>query len=255
MELSDQDLERYARHIMLREIGGAGQKRLLAARVFVVGAGGIGAPALLYLAACGMGAITIADDDHVALSNLQRQVIFGTGDLGRTKTESAKARLAEINPGCRVTTLTQRLTKENAAELLAGHDLVLDGCDNFETRFAVADAAAALRIPLVSAAVGEFDAQIALFAPWLGDGACYRCFVPEPPEGAPRCTEQGVVGALTGIAGAWAALEAVKWIAGFGEALLGRILLIDGLGAETRTLTLRRDPACAAPCHKAQARP
>lgn len=244
--LSDDQLERYARHILLREIGGAGQRRLLDASVLVVGAGGLGAPALLYLAAAGIGRLGIVDDDVVSLSNLQRQVIFATGEVGQPKGESAARRLAGLNPDVAVTVHDVRLTAANAADLIAPYDLVLDGCDNFETRFAVNDAVVSLGKTLVSAAIGEFDGQLAVFVPDRRTSPCYRCLVPEAPEDAARCTEQGVVGALPGVMGAWAALETIKTIAGFGTPLTGHLLLMDGLSAATRRVRLRRDPACPA---------
>lgn len=249
--LNDDQLERYARHILLREIGGAGQRRLLDAKVLVIGAGGLGAPALLYLAAAGIGTLGIVDDDVVSLSNLQRQILFATSEVGAPKVEAAKARLNALNPDCRIETHRLRLTDENAAGLIAPYDLVLDGCDNFATRFAVNAACLALKKTLVSGAIGEFDGQIAVFKPQdTGpDDArlpCYRCFVPDIPEGAATCTEQGVVGALAGVIGTWAALEVVKEIAGFGDSLAGKLVLFEGLSAATRTVRLRRDPGCPA---------
>lgn len=244
--LSDDQIERYQRHILLREIGGAGQKRLLDAKVLVVGAGGLGAPALLYLAAAGVGTIGIVDDDAVSLSNLQRQVIFDTGAVGAPKAETAAARLRAINPDVRVVVHGERLTAANAAALVQPYDLVLDGCDNFQTRFAVNDAVVRQGKVLVSAAIGEFDGQLAVFRPDGVSQPCYRCFVPEEPDNAARCTEQGVVGALPGVMGSWAALEAVKELAGFGVSLTGHLVLFDGLSAATRKVKLRRDPACPA---------
>ncbi|HRE60349.1 MAG TPA: HesA/MoeB/ThiF family protein [Micropepsaceae bacterium] len=242
--LTDAQLERYARHILLREMGGRGQMRLLQSHVLVVGAGGIGSPALLYLAAAGVGHLSIIDHDVVDLSNLQRQVIHTTDRIDAPKVESAARAIAALNPDVKVTRLKSRITRENARALVAGCDLVLDGSDNFATRFAVADACWFEAKPLVSAAIGEFDAQISVFRRGA-DRPCYRCFLPEaPPDGDRRCTELGVVGALAGVAGTWAALEAVKELAGFGESLAGRMLLIDGLSAETRTITLSRDPSC-----------
>lgn len=246
MALTDAQLDRYARHILLREIGGAGQKKLLDARVLVIGAGGLGAPALLYLAAAGVGTLGIVDDDIVSLSNLQRQIAYATDEIGAPKTAMAARRLNALNPDALIEPRALRLTAENAAEIVAPYDLVLDGCDNFETRFAVNDACLALGKPLVSAAIGEFDGQLAVFRPDRATRPCYRCFVPEPPEGAARCTEQGVVGALAGVIGAWAALEAVKEIVGFGDSLAGHLVLFDGLSAETRKVRLKRDPACPA---------
>lgn len=246
-DLTDQQLERYARHIVLREVGGLGQRKLLAARVLVLGAGGLGAPALLYLAAAGVGHIGIADDDRVALSNLQRQVIHRTGDIGRPKTASARDAIAALNPDVQVTAHDCRFAPGNAAALLAGYDLLLDGSDNFATRFAANDACLAARVPLVSAAVGPFDGQLGVFKGYRPDLPCYRCFVPEgPPEGGGTCADDGVVGALTGVMGSLAALEAIKEIAGFGETLAGRLLIFDALAARMRTIGLKKDPACAA---------
>jgi molybdopterin/thiamine biosynthesis adenylyltransferase len=244
--LTDSQLERYQRHILLREIGGAGQRRLLDAKVLVVGAGGLGAPALMYLAAAGIGTIGIVDDDIVSLSNLQRQVIFSTGEIGASKSETAARRLQGLNPDVRLNVHPVRLTAANAAELVGPYDLVLDGCDNFETRFAVNAACLALGKTLVSAAIGEFDGQLAVFKADRAAQPCYRCFVPEIPEGAATCTEQGVVGALAGVLGTWAALETVKELVGFGESLAGKLVLFDGLSAVTRKVKLRRDPKCSA---------
>ncbi|MFT3810241.1 MAG: molybdopterin-synthase adenylyltransferase MoeB [Micropepsaceae bacterium] len=246
LPLTDDQLERYARHILLREIGGTGQRKLLDAKVLVVGAGGLGAPALMYLAAAGVGTIGVVDDDIVSLSNLQRQVIFATDEVGAPKGDSAARRLNAINPDVAVTVHQVRLTEANAADLIGPYDLVLDGCDNFQTRFAVNAACLALGKPLVSAAIGEFDGQLAVFRPDRRTQPCYRCFVPEIPEGVANCTEQGVVGALAGVLGTWAALEAVKELAGFGESLTGNIVLFDGLSAVTRKVRLKRDPECPA---------
>ncbi|RME68396.1 MAG: molybdopterin-synthase adenylyltransferase MoeB, partial [Alphaproteobacteria bacterium] len=228
--LSDEQLERYARHIVLREVGGAGQQKLLAARVLVVGAGGLGAPALLYLAAAGVGHLGIVDDDVVALSNLQRQIIHTSRDVGRRKTLSARDAVAALNPDVRVSLHDCRLTSDNAAGLVMGYDLMLDGSDNFATRFALNDACLAARRPLVSAAVGPFDGQLGLYKGYEAGLPCYRCFVPDmPPGGDATCADEGILGALTGVMGALAALEAIKEIVGFGETLAGRLLLYDAL--------------------------
>jgi molybdopterin/thiamine biosynthesis adenylyltransferase len=239
------DLVRYARHIVLREIGGPGQARLRAARVAVVGAGGLGDPALLYLAAAGVGALTVIDDDAVALSNLQRQILFGMADIGAPKAEAAAAALARLNPGVAVTPRIARLDAGNAAVLLAGATLVLDGSDNFATRYAVNAACVAAGVPLLSAAMSQWEGQVSLFDPARG-GPCYRCLHPEAPaEGlAPSCAEAGVVGPLPGVLGALLALEAVKELAGAGEGLRGRLLLFDGLRAETRRLRIRARADC-----------
>lgn len=247
MNLSDAELERYARHIVLREVGGAGQARIKAARVLVIGAGGIGSPAIQYLAAAGIGHLSIVDDDSVDLSNLQRQTLFDTADIGRAKVSAALARVAALNPHVEVHGHAQRIAPDNAGALIAGHDAVLDGCDNFATRLAVADAALALRIPLVSAAVAGFEGQLAVYRGWEADKPCYRCFVghdPERPEAT--CAEQGVLGALAGVIGSLAALEAIRAVAPFGEDAAGKLLLVDALGMRFRTLGLPKDPGCPA---------
>jgi molybdopterin/thiamine biosynthesis adenylyltransferase len=239
------DLDRYARHILLKEIGGQGQKRLRAARIALVGLGGLGAPAALYLAAAGIGTLRLIDDDSVSLSNLQRQILFRTADLGRLKVEVGAEALAALNPGVTLDLQPTRLGPHNARDLLDGADLILDGCDDFATRFAVNDASRALGIPLVSAAVGRWDGQVAVFN---ADAAapCYRCLVPEIPPDAEPCARQGIVGALTGIVGAFAALEAIKLAAGAGRNLSGRLFILDALGANARTVALAKDPACSA---------
>lgn len=246
MTLGPDELERYARHIVLREIGGPGQARLRRARIAMIGAGGLGAPALLYLAAAGVGFVRLIDDDAVSLSNLQRQVIFRTGDIGRAKAEAAAAAAMALNPGCVVESAPERLSAETAARLLADVDLVLDGSDNFATRRAVNRAAVAAGVPLLSGALGQWDGQLALFDPAKG-GPCYACVFPKDPGPglAPSCAEAGIMGALAGVLGAWMAAEAIKHLARAGEPLLGRLLLYDALSSETRTLSVARDPACA----------
>lgn len=241
--LSADELARYARHIVLPEIGGAGQQRLKRARVLIVGAGGLGAPAALYLAAAGVGTIGIVDDDTVSLSNLQRQVIHATGDVGRPKTESAAKALARINPEVGVAIHALRLTQANAAALVRGYDLVLDGSDNFETRYALADACASERKPLVTAAAGRFDGSLTVLKPFETgpDGTpnpSYRDLFPEapPPGVVPTCAEAGVIGALTGVLGTLQAMEAIKLITGAGEPLVGRLLLYDALAARFDTI-------------------
>ena len=241
MSFSDEERQRYARHILLKEIGGPGQQRLKAATVAVVGAGGLGAPAALYLAAAGVGRLRLIDDDAVSLDNLQRQVIFRSADVGASKVARAQAALAALNDNVAVEIEEQRLTDANAAYLLRGADLVLDGTDDFETRFAVNAAARELGVPLVSGAVGRWDGQVSVFA---RGGPCYRCFVPETPPDAETCARVGVVGALTGVIGSMMALEAIKLIAQAGEPLVGRVMFFDGLTGQARTSTLPRDPAC-----------
>lgn len=243
--LTDAQLDRYARHIVLREIGGGGQRKLLGASVAVVGAGGLGSPCIQYLAAAGVGRLTIIDDDRVALSNLQRQVLHGSADVGRAKTDSAADAVAWLNPDVTVNQLTLRLTTDNAPALLSGHDVVADGSDSFATRLAVADAAHKLHIPLVSAAVGPFEGQLATFRGWEAALPCYRCYVGAAADGeALTCADAGVLGALTGVMGSLQALEVIREIVGFGTSLAGRLLLYDALSARMRTLTLPKDPGC-----------
>jgi adenylyltransferase/sulfurtransferase len=243
--VNDEQLDRYARHIILKEIGGAGQQRLLGAHAVLVGAGGIGAPAIQYLAAAGVGHLTLIDDDHVSLSNLQRQVLFATDDIGQPKVEAAEVAVALLNPDIKVTGHQLRLTPDNAADLLAGADVVIDGSDNFATRLAVADTACASRIPLISAAVGQFDGQLAVFRGWEADKPCYRCLVghdPDRPEMS--CADQGVLGALTGMIGSLAAIEAIRAIVPFGVDPAGSLLLVDALNFRFRTIGLPKDPGC-----------
>lgn len=241
MAFSEGEVERYARHLVLREVGGPGQQKLKAARVLIVGAGGLGAPAALYLAAAGVGSITLSDDDVVGLSNLQRQVLFATADVGQAKTTAGAARLAALNPHVTVQA-APAVTAENVAALVAGHDLVLDGTDNFEARLRVSDACVAAGVPLVSGAIGRWTGQVGVFA----GRPCYRCLVPEVPPDAETCVAVGVVGALAGVIGSMMALEAIKRITGAGEALEGRLLIYDGLNGESRTVRIGADPACPA---------
>lgn len=245
--MRDDELDRYARHIVLREVGGAGQRALLGANVAVVGAGGLGSPCLLYLAAAGVGRLTVIDDDAVALSNLQRQVLYATADVGRAKTAAAGDALARLNPDVQVTPRATRLDAANAAGLLAGHDVVADGSDSFATRLAVADAALDLRIPLVSAAVGPFEGQLATFRGWEADWPCYRCFVGADPGRADgSCADQGILGAVAGVLGSLQALEVIRQVTGFGPDQAGKLLLFDALSLRMRTLALAKDPACPA---------
>lgn len=245
--LSDAQLERYARHIVLRQIGGEGQRMLLAGHATIIGAGGIGSPLIQYLAAAGIGRITIVDDDLVSLSNLQRQVLYGTADEGAGKAERAKAAVERLNPDVKVLAQAVRLTPDNAEQLLAGAQVVVDGSDSFATRLAVADAALALRIPLVSASVAQFEGQLGLFRGWEADKPCYRCLVgsdPDRPEQS--CSEQGVLGAMAGVMGSLAAVETIRVLTGFGEDSAGKLLLVDSLALRFRTVTLRKDPGCPA---------
>ncbi len=253
MTLTDDQLRRYARNMLLDEVGPEGQETLRAARVLVVGAGGLGAPALMYLAAAGVGALGIVDHDRVELSNLQRQICHASGDLGRPKAESAADALADINPEVTVAPYVARLDADSAADLVAAHDLVVDCTDNFPTRFLLNDACLAHRTPLVSGAVTRFDGQVAVFRPGAGpDAPCYRCLVPEAPRQPRTCAETGVLGAVCGIVGAWQATEALKVLMGIGETLAGRLLIVDALEARVRVVRLPRDPACPAcgrSCH------
>lgn len=244
---SQDELERYARHIILPEIGGAGQQALKSARVLVIGAGGLGSPLLLYLAAAGIGTIGIIDDDTVSLSNLQRQVAHRTEDLGRKKTESAAAAIATLNPHVRVVEHDIRLAPGNADALIGGYDIVADGSDNFDTRFLVNDICFRLKKTLVTAAILRFDGQLSTFKAHQGaPHPCYRCVFPEPPPpgSVPACSEAGVLGALGGVMGSLQALEVVKEILELGDSLSGRLMLYDALRGDFRTVRLRRDPAC-----------
>lgn len=243
--MTPDSIKRYARHLVLKEIGGPGQQALLAARVAIVGAGGLGGPVGLYLAAAGVGHITIIDDDKVDVSNLQRQVQFVTTDIGMEKAVVMADTLDDLNPDITAKGIITRLTAENAQNLLKDHDLIIDGVDNFKARFAINDAALALKIPLVSGALGRFQGQVSAHYS-TGTGPCYRCLVPDIPPDAETCSEVGVVGALAGIIGSVMALEVVKLITGAGEPLCGKLWLYDGLKSEARTVTLPRDPHCPA---------
>lgn len=242
MTFSPAEVERYARHLVLRELGGPGQQALKAARVLMVGAGGLGAPAALYLAAAGVGRIGVADPDTVALSNLQRQILYDTADVGAPKTEVTARRLTALNPDIVVEAHALAVIPDNAAALIAGYDLVLDGTDDFATRFAVSDACVATGKTLVSGAIARWTGQIGVFP----GKPCYRCLVPEVPPDADTCATVGVVGALGGVIGSMMALEAVKIIAGAGEPLSGRLLIYDALAGETRTVRIGPDPDCPA---------
>lgn len=246
MTFRDDQLERYARHIVLKEIGGEGQRRLLDAHVAVIGAGGIGSPVIQYLAAAGVGRLTVIDDDIVALSNLQRQTLFGTVDVGSAKTAVAAGAVARLNADVHFIAAQKRLTAENAATLLRDASVVVDGCDNFPTRLAVADATLEMRVPLVSAAVGQFEGQLAVYRGWETGKPCYRCLVggdPDRPDAS--CADQGVLGALTGVLGSLAAMEAIRAITGFGEDSAGKLLIVDALAFRFRTIALPKDPGCS----------
>jgi len=243
MPLSAEQLRRYTRHIVLPEIGEDGQKKLLASSALVIGAGGLGSSALGYMAAAGVGRIGIVEPDRVELSNLQRQLLFETLDIGRPKTEAARDRLEEINPDIKVEIFAQRLDEKNARGLVKNYDIVVDGSDNFTTRFAVADACLMEKKPLVSAAISGFSAQLSTFKPYAG-GPCYRCLVPQIPEREITCEQEGIIGPLGGVMGSLQALEAIKELLAIGESLAGSLLVMDALSMEIRKIALPKDPAC-----------
>ncbi|HEY2753643.1 molybdopterin-synthase adenylyltransferase MoeB [Phenylobacterium sp.] len=240
MAFTDVEIERYARHLVLREVGGPGQQKLKGASVLIVGAGGLGSPAALYLAAAGVGALFVADPDVVELSNLQRQVLYAEGDVGRSKAEAAADRLAALNPHIFVAGYDGAFDSSTADELAKGVDLVLDGTDNFSVRYEINAACVRHRKPLISGAIGRWTGQVGVF----GGQPCYRCLVPEIPPDAETCVAVGVVGALAGVVGSMMALEAIKLITGAGEPLLGRLMIYDALSAETRTVRVGADPDC-----------
>jgi molybdopterin-synthase adenylyltransferase len=248
LDFTDSELHRYSRHILLQEVGAVGQARLRAARVLVVGAGGLGSPLALYLAAAGVGTLGLVDHDRLELSNLQRQVAHSTARLGRNKAESAAETLAALNPEVRIEAHVLRVDADTVQDLVPRYDIVCDGTDNFATRFLLGDACHLLGRPLVSAAVLRFEGQLSVFKAHCGPPhPCHRCLHPEiPPEGlVPSCSEAGVLGAVTGVMGTLQATEVLKEILGIGEGLSGRLLLWDALDARFRTVRLRRDPACA----------
>ncbi|MEZ5710429.1 MAG: HesA/MoeB/ThiF family protein [Blastomonas sp.] len=246
MEFSDDQLDRYARHIVLPEIGGAGQARLLDTHALVIGAGGIGCPLLAYLAAAGLGRVTVMDDDHVSLSNLQRQILFGSSDIGRAKVDAAQHALQHINAEIDIITVNQRFTAQHfSREEAAGFHVIIDGCDNFATRLAVNRFAVEHQIPLVSAAIGRFDLQIAIFDARRDDAPCYQCLVGDNPDpGAGNCAEQGVLGALAGVAGSLAALEAIRLAVPFGDDRADSLLMADMRDMRWRSVRIARDPGC-----------
>ena len=248
--LTDAELARYARHIVLREIGGAGQVRLHASHVVVVGAGGVGCPALMYLAAAGVGRLTVIDDDVVEASNLQRQILFGDGDIGAAKATAAAAALHRLNPGCDVAPVVARLDSSTVDALLGDAHVVLDGCDNFATRLAVSDACTRLRLPLVSAALGQFQGQIGTFRGWEAGQSCYRCFVGDAfdTEDCDTCASDGVLGAMAGLVGSWAAMDVVRAIVPFGPDPVGHVHIVDGITPALRTIRIPKDPACPGCC-------
>lgn len=246
MTLSDEQLDRYARHIVLRDIGGPGQARLLDSHVLLIGAGGIGCPAIQYLAAAGVGTISAVDDDVVSLSNLQRQVLFGDAQIGQAKVEAAKAAVARLNPDVIFNAINERVTVDSSAALLDKVDVVIDGSDNFSTRLTVNDLCLAARVPLVSAAIGQFHGQIGTFTGWQADAPCYRCFVGDAhdPDDCDDCATQGVLGAMCGLMGSFAAMEAIRMLTGFGDNAKGKLHIVDSLKPAMRTINLPKDPDC-----------
>jgi len=244
-DFTEEQIERYSRHIILSEIGGQGQQKLLESSVFVVGAGGLGSPALLYLAAAGVGKLGIADGDTVDLSNLQRQIIHATADLGKNKALSAEEAIQAVNPDCDVQRFETRLNAGNSREMLRGYDLVLDGSDNFPTRFLVADSCWFEKIPLVSAAVLRFEGQLMTIVPGKGN-PCYRCFIPEPPPAGlvPTCQQAGILGAVVGVMGTLQATEALKFLLGIGTPMSHHLLVYDALACSFRRPKRGVDPEC-----------
>ncbi len=247
MTLDNEQIERYARHIILHEVGGIGQQRLLDSKVLVIGAGGLGSPLVMYLAAAGVGRIGLVDDDEVSLSNLQRQILHATGDIDRPKVDSAADAVRRINPDVRLVGHQTRLVADNAMELLADYDVVADGSDNFETRFLVNDACYLAGKTLVSAAVLRFDGQLSTYKAHAGaPHPCYRCVFPEPPppDLVPSCAEGGVLGAVAGVMGTLQATEVIKELLGTGDSLSGELVIFDALATAFRKVRIKRDPAC-----------
>lgn len=246
MTLSDDQLDRYARHIVLHDIGGAGQARLLDSHVLLVGAGGIGCPAIQYLAAAGVGTISVVDDDVVSLSNLQRQILYGDAQIGMAKVDAAQAAVARLNPDIKFHALNQRISADTSSDFLNGVDIVIDGSDTFGTRLIVNDLCLAARVPLVSAAIGRFHGQIGTFSGWEADAPCYRCFVGDAhdPDDCDDCATQGVLGAMCGLMGSFAAMEAIRLLTGFGDDAKGKLHIFDGLKPAMRTISLPKDTDC-----------
>jgi molybdopterin-synthase adenylyltransferase len=247
MELSEAQFERYARHLVLDEVGEEGQQKLLQSRVLVIGAGGLGSPLLLYLAAAGVGALGVVDNDHVDLSNLQRQIIHATESVGVPKVESARRTLAHINPEVKIETHALRLDENNAAALVGQYDLVADGSDNFATRYLLNDVCYRLKKPLIGAALSPFDGQLSTFKAYLGPPhPCYRCLFrePPPPDSVPRCETAGILGAIAGVMGTLQATEVLKELLGIGESLSGTLLVYDALRTGFHSIKLPRDPDC-----------
>ena len=245
-ELSDRQLDRYARHIVLRDIGGAGQAKLLDAHILLIGAGGIGCPALQYLAAAGVGELTVIDDDTVSLSNLQRQVLYSENMIDAPKVEAATKVVATLNPDVKFHGIESRVHADTSASMLDGVDAVIDGSDNFATRLVVNDLCLAAKVPLISAAIGQFHGQIGTFTGWREDAPCYRCFVGDAhdPDDCDDCSEVGVLGAMCGMMGSFAAMEAIRVVTGFGQDVTGKLHIFDGLKPAMRTINLPKDPGC-----------
>jgi molybdopterin/thiamine biosynthesis adenylyltransferase len=247
MELTEEQFQRYARHLILDEVGEEGQEKLLASRVLVIGAGGLGSPMLLYLAAAGVGTIGIIDDDRVDLTNLQRQIVHATERVGALKVDSARATLAAVNDGVMIETHATRLGPDNAAALIAGYDLVADGSDNFATRYLLTEQCYRLEKPLIAAALSPFEGQLSSFRPYLGAGhPCYRCLFREPPPPGlvPRCEEAGILGAVAGVMGTLQAVEVLKELLGLGDSLDGTLLIYDALRVRFHRIRIAKDPEC-----------
>lgn len=246
MNLTDSQLDRYARHIVLRDIGGAGQTKLLSSHVLLIGAGGIGCPAIQYLAAAGVGTISVVDDDVVSLSNLQRQVLYSDTQIGMAKVDAAAEAVARLNPDISFIPIKQRISSNSSPDILKGVDVVIDGSDNFATRLIVNDLCIAAQVPLVSAAIGQFHGQIGTFSGWLQNAPCYRCFVGDAhdPDDCDDCATQGVLGAMCGLMGSFAAMEAIRALTGFGDAQMGKLQIFDGITPSMRSIKLPKDPEC-----------
>jgi len=247
IDFTEEQIERYSRHIILPEVGGEGQSKLLESKVFMIGAGGLGSPVAYYLAAAGVGTIGIADADVVDMSNLQRQIIHNNERIGMEKVESAKKTIKALNPDVIVKTYTERVTEENVRDIIRDYDVIVDGCDNFPTRFLVNDACFFEQKTLVSGAMFRFEGQVTTFKPHVdNEGPCYRCLYPEPPPAGlvPSCSEAGILGALAGAVGTIQAVEVIKELLGIGDSLSGHLMTFDALRMEWRKLRLRKDPAC-----------
>jgi len=244
MILNDDQLDRYARHIILKQVGGSGQKKLLSSRVLVIGAGGLGSPLISYLAAAGIGTIGIIDDDIVDLSNLHRQIIHTTDQIGKPKTGSARDMVKRLNPDVNIITFTEKFAAKNAGNIVNNYDIIADGCDNFDTRFIVNDICLKLKKPFVSAALSQFDGQLSTFKGYLADKPCYRCFIPDHPGPVGNCAEAGILGAVAGVLGTMQAVEVLKELLEIGDSLAGKLMLYDALSTKSRTLILPKDPGC-----------